>query len=150
MNLLFKVSTYHPSKPVIPNQFYIQSKGANAGRPLREPKTNCWTVHTNIPLAYELCTVLWVSKIYDVHIIGSVIPFIRMHDYLKTTLPYLSSCAAFEKPINLGLQQINNYDLLIDNTLSKLKLIKAIKIATAHEVLRKINTIEHQKENTPI
>ena len=147
----FKLITYQANKHKnLQHQFYIQSKGNNAGRPLRHPKANCWIVETDIILAYEICTVLWVSKIYEIHIIGSVIPFIRMHDYLKTTLPYFITSTEFEKPITLGLQQINNYDLLIENSLSKLNLIKAMKIATAHELLTKINTFTSIKEKTPV
>jgi hypothetical protein len=137
--MIFKISTYQPDKHSNTKyKFYIQSKGNNAGRPLREPKANCWIVETDISLAYEICTVLWTSKIYEAEITGSVIPFIRMHDYLKITMPYLVSSIEFEKPIEEGLKAISSYDLLIDNTLSKLKLIKSLKIVTAHELLKKI------------
>ena len=149
--MLFRLRTYQPHKHRnIKHNFFIQSKSANAGRPLREPKANCWIVETNIPLAYEICTVLWVSKILDVHIIGSVVPFMRMHDYLKTALPFFATSAEFEEPVTKCLQQINSYDLLIENSLSKLKLIKAMKIVTAHEILKKIDSFKPLNEKTPV
>lgn len=141
--MYFKIVTYQQVKhstrtPV----FYIQSKGNHAGRPMRAPKANCWMVETNVPLAFEICTVLWMSRIFEQHIIGSVIPFLRTHDYLKIALPYLAQSAQFEEEVNKSLQLISGYDKLIDNTLSKLKTLNLIKIVTATEVLKKMQVKE--------
>ena len=149
--MIFKLRTYQPSKHSTNDiNFYIQSKGNHAGRPMRTPKANCWIVETDIFLAYEICTILWVSKIYEQHIIGSVIPFLRMKDYLKITLPYMFSSLNFEKSITDGLTAITNFDLLIDNSLSKLKLVKALRIATACELLQRIEATDHHNVKTPV
>jgi hypothetical protein len=137
--MVFILKTYDPDKHQNQDyKFYIQSKGNNAGQPLLKPKRNCWIVITDIPLAYEICTVLWISKIYENSIIGSVIPFIRVNDYLKITLPYLTSHSEYSNTIEQGLISICNIDQLIDTTLSKLKLFKELKIVTAYKLLNQI------------
>lgn len=139
--MVFVLKTYDPDKHSNQeHQFYIQNKGNNAGQPLKKPKRNCWIVTTDIPMAYEICSVLWISNIYDADIIGSVIPFIRVHDYLRITLPYLTSKGDYSQAVEQGLKSLCNIDELIDNTLSKLKLFKELKTATAHKLLSQINT----------
>lgn len=148
--MYFKLSTYDPEKLGKNAQFYIQSKGNNAGQPLRNPKRNSWIVETNVPNAFEICTVLWIAKTYEQDIIGTVVPFLRMHDYLKITLPYLAQSADFTQAIEQSLKSIYNIDKLIDTTLTKLKLAKELKIVTAYQVLKKIQSVTPQNEKTPV
>jgi hypothetical protein len=146
---MFFVSTYNPEKALseLP-QFYIQSKGLNAGRPLREPKRNSWAIYTDIDFAFEILTVLWVSKTFDQHLCGSVIPFLRIHDFKKIVLPYLTASHLQNETINSGMKTISTIDALIVNTQSKLKLIKALRISTAAELLNNFQTnTSHEKKN---
>ncbi len=64
--------------------FYIQSKGANAGRPSKHPTPNCFRVTPNNPeklnryywVAYSLAKTGGFKPFHY----GSVIPFIRIGD----------------------------------------------------------------------
>lgn len=135
----FKLVTYNHNGGEKFN-FFIQSKGNNAGRPLREPKANCWGVQTNIPYAFELCTILWMAKIYKHSIRGSVIPFLTISDYKKITTPFLRENIICEDIILKGLESINKIDDLINATLSKLTLIKEMKKTTTNKILYEIKT----------
>ena len=139
--MFFKLVTYHQERHRNNKyNFYIQSKGNNAGRPLRTPKPNCWAVETNIKNAYELCSVLWMSKIYKNLIKGSVVPFLTIHDYLKITKPFLNNAFLCEGAIIKGLEAINQIDNLINATLSKLELIKEMKASTTNKVIFQIKS----------
>ncbi|MFY0608519.1 MAG: hypothetical protein JXR10_17515 [Cyclobacteriaceae bacterium] len=80
----YHVSTYcgsaNPQKP----HFYVLSKGLNAGKPLDEPCPNCFLVATETEeskqLFYWLCYALWKSGYFRRHLVGSVIPFLRIND----------------------------------------------------------------------
>jgi hypothetical protein len=148
---MFFVSTYNPEKALSEfPQFYIQSKGLNAGRPLREAKRNSWAIYTDIDFAFEILTVLWVSKIYDQHLCGSVIPFLRIHDFKKVVLPYLTDSHLQNETINSGMKTISAIDALIDNTQNKLKLIKALRISTAAELLNNFHTNANCKQKNAL
>jgi len=138
--MIFRVNTYDPVRhEAKPNQFFIQSKGFNAGRPLKEPKRNSWVIECDFSHAFEVLTILWVSKKYDLYIGGSVIPFLRLHDFKSIALPYLRQCEYMNLIFANEMSALQNIDKLITITESKLKLIKSLKICTAAEVLKKID-----------
>ena|ERR1700712_1849544 len=60
--------------------FYIQSHGFHAGRPLKIPKRNCFAVKSDNPNAYEIVFCLFKGRAFKNLIIGSVIPFIRKRE----------------------------------------------------------------------
>ncbi len=77
------IKCYNGFKPA--NSFYVLCKGLNAGKPLREPCPNCFTVTCQTPdefiYWYNLTWGVWKAKGFHVRLLGSVIPFIRLADY---------------------------------------------------------------------
>jgi hypothetical protein len=67
--------------------FFIQSHGDHAGRPLREPIANCFTVvaerDDDRELLFYTCRMLYLSKRFHRIIRGSVIPFIALYECKK-------------------------------------------------------------------
>lgn len=65
-------------------QFFILNKGLNAGKPLLQPCPNCWVIMLQSEedwlRAYTLQTVLWHSGACRFHLLGSVIPYLRIGD----------------------------------------------------------------------
>lgn len=134
--MFFSLTTYDPLKHTLqPDMFFIQSKGNHAGRPMREPKRNSWIVRTSYPYAFEICMALWVSKRYEHHIIGSVIPFLRVEDFKAIALPYIKNLC---EPIEQDLKALQNIEQLLHITLNKLRLMQELKISTACHLLNKI------------
>jgi hypothetical protein len=78
------IKTYHSQIIIVEHHFFILSKGNNSGRPMDQPCPNCFVVICDSKqqreLFYWLTYALWQSKSFQMHIIGSVIPFIRIKD----------------------------------------------------------------------
>ena len=78
--------TSKPQRPPTPH-FFIQSHGDHAGRPLREPIPNCFTVMTQSEddreLLFYTCRMLYLTKGFYRIIRGSVIPFIALYECKK-------------------------------------------------------------------
>lgn len=129
---MVRIITYNPSQPDKAD-FYIQSKGNHSGRPLREPKPNCFAVYTNEPHLFELVYTLYLSRLFEPHIIGSVVPFIRLPDvknvvadglerFRPERLKYLKTIREIEKYLQVQKEQMKHYnDLKIAIALSMLK-----------------------------
>ena len=77
-----KITTYSPDQKRSPFAFFILNKGMNSGKPLEHPCPNCFTFNaadqTEKDHYYWLCFGLWQSSSFHQHLIGSVIPFIRL------------------------------------------------------------------------
>ena len=93
----FSIRCYNLSrtKEVLSNQIFILNKGLNSGKPLEKSCPNCFviTVKNNEEkeFLFWLCWGLWQSKkFYYLHT-GSVIPFIRLKEFVA----YIKEQAAF-------------------------------------------------------
>jgi len=79
-----KITTYSADQKRSPFAFFILSKGMNSGKPLEQPCPNCFTFNAADQAEKDhyfwLCFGLWQSKSLHPYLIGSVIPFIRLHD----------------------------------------------------------------------
>jgi len=73
MILLLTYPNKHPAAP----SFFIQSKGENAGRPLKTAIANCFAVYSADEFLFEKVFVLFRQGKFKYYLIGSVIPFIR-------------------------------------------------------------------------
>lgn len=70
----FTLTTYKGQ----PAAFYIQSRGAHTGRPLRTPIPNCWAVTTDRADLFALAEAVYRSGAYRHMMRGSVIPFLTI------------------------------------------------------------------------
>ena len=79
-----KIATYSPDQVRSPFAFFILNRGMNSGKPLEQPCPNCFTFNAADQAEkdhfYWICFGLWQSKSFHPHLIGSVIPFIRLHE----------------------------------------------------------------------
>ncbi len=95
-----KITTYTPGQPCSPFAFFILSKGMNSGKPLEHPCPNCFTFNAADQAEkdhfYCICFGLWQSRSFRPHLIGSVIPFIRLHDLIQVI--HHASGKALENP----------------------------------------------------
>jgi hypothetical protein len=69
------------------NQIFILNKGMNSGKPQKEPFTNSFVIQfpneEDAETVYWLAYSLWKSKFWHQSLYGSVIPFLRIHDFKK-------------------------------------------------------------------
>jgi len=82
----YNITTYRAGAQLPDLCFFILNKGMNSGRPSRTPNANCFVWSFQSPEEMEfnfwLCWGLWQTKSFHCNIGGSVIPFIRKHDFI--------------------------------------------------------------------
>ena len=118
----------------------IQSHGLNAGRPLREPKPNCWECRTKRSADFEILYIVFESRILESFINGSVIPFIRLNDYKNIINPILKNAIHENRIINEHYLQIRKIEAQ-ETHQDKIKgLLKNMKVALSKECFKKIKT----------
>ncbi|MCL6462008.1 MAG: hypothetical protein I4O51_09075 [Flavobacterium micromati] len=78
----FIVKTHQKDTIYLGNQIFILNKGINSGKPQKEPFTNSYVIifssEEDAEMMYWLAYSLWQMKFWHQHLIGSVIPFIRI------------------------------------------------------------------------
>lgn len=66
---------------------FILNKGLNSGKPNKEPFTNSFVVifenEQDCENIYWITYSLWQSKFWHRNLVGSVIPFLRITDFIK-------------------------------------------------------------------
>ena len=78
------LTTYNPDKEYSGFYFFILNKGLNSGKPLKNPCPNCFILKCQSDEVKQelfwLTFSLWQGKVFRPHLIGSVIPYIRIKD----------------------------------------------------------------------
>jgi hypothetical protein len=90
---MFLVKNHDPkkSKGTDHADFYVQSKGSDAGKPLKEPSANCFAVITDnsrlLPdYFYYMVLAAWQQGTFRPYLRGSVIPFLTIDNFNKALL----------------------------------------------------------------
>ena len=125
-----KIVTYNGQQA----NFYIQNKGFNSGRPLRQPIRNCFAVFTDDEFLFQKVQALFIGRYFERFIHGSVIPTIRLYE-VKQVIE--------DNPIRVDdkalkqLQSLDTIDAAILNSQQKIKLLLQMKTAIARETVRR-------------
>lgn len=138
-----KIHRFNPDKVRKETVFYIQSHGLHAGRPLKEPIPNSWEMDTTTQNAFEICFMVYNSKILDNYLRGSVIPFLSLHEYRKIIKPLFSNPVQFEEMTLKKLKTLQLLDKAILEQQEKHRYYNQLKTAIAHELLRTFQTKSH-------
>lgn len=95
------ITCYNPTKSYPDDSFYILCKGINSGRPMDKPCPNCFVAMCESreirEVFFWLCYALWKSRRVEYHLIGSVIPFIRLREFKSILASALCSAEKQEK-----------------------------------------------------
>ena len=125
----FKIEKYRGQNA----DFYIQSHGNNAGRPLKKPIRNCFAVFTDKKNAFEIVNCLFISKAFEYYITGSVIPFVRIIEIRKFLL------VEFAKNYHSkSLVQLYNIQKLETTLLTNAKKTTMLKEVFAKNIIKEI------------
>ena len=81
------IRSHKPTNTYRNHNLFILNKGLNSGKPMHEPCANCFVIACenaqDKESYYWLSYSLWKSKYWHLHLVGSVIPFLRIHDFKK-------------------------------------------------------------------
>lgn len=120
------------------HRFYIQSHGFNAGRPLRNPKVNCWEYISKREADFEILYIVFESKILESFIRGSVIPFIALSEYKNIISPILEKAIHENRIINEHYLQIRKIEQQTAHQEKIIKLLQELKLTVSNQVYKKI------------
>ena len=135
-----KIKRFDPSKKKEgENVFYIQSHGFNAGKPLKKPIPNSWEIETNFKNAFEVCFVVFNSKILSSYIRGSVIPFLSLHEYRKIITPFLNNPLTENENVLKKLDAIQKINFVIEQNEKQKEIYNEMKILLSSEILKILN-----------
>ncbi len=131
----FSISCYNSisTKEVLSNQFYVLSKGLNSGKPLEKPCPNCFVITVKNDEEKEflfwLCWGLWQSKKFHYLHTGSVIPFIRLHEFKAFLKEQAATAFAEKEQYNKNVKALQQLEALEKNYKQNLLLIMDAKRA---------------------
>lgn len=90
----FIVKTHRKDTLYIKPHLFILNKGMNSGKPQKEPFTNSFVVifqnEGDCENIYFVAFSLWQTKFWHQFLVGSVIPFLRLPDFVKEFNPKAS------------------------------------------------------------
>lgn len=118
--------------------FYVQAKGLHSGKPLSCPIANCWAVYSDAPNLREIAFSIYKSRMLDTMRVGSVIPFLRLHEYR----PILEVAACKSQSFDAdSLQALAMIEAQMQNIEKQLSLLREYQTALArkinHEIFKK-------------
>ncbi|MBL7885891.1 MAG: hypothetical protein JNJ52_04030 [Flavobacterium sp.] len=83
----FIIKTHKKDTLYAKSHIFILNKGMNSGKPLKEACANCFVLifenQEDAENFYFIAYSMWQAKFWHVHLCGSVIPFLRLHDFRK-------------------------------------------------------------------
>jgi hypothetical protein len=93
--LNFIIKTHKKGTIYAKPHLFILNKGMNSGKPQKEPFTNSFVVifqnENDCESLYWIAFSLWKSKFWHIHLVGSVIPFLRLPDFKKEFTPKVNN-----------------------------------------------------------
>lgn len=120
-----KILTYNPKNQKSDFEIYVLCKGLNSGKPLDNPCANCFVISCkNTQEMYYLRSLLfgmWKAKAFHPHLIGSVIPFIRIAD--------------FRNLISEQIQHLKNKEVTYQKDVQKFKALEQKEPAMYEQLL---------------
>ena len=113
--------------------FFVLCKGLNSGKPLEKPCPNCFVITVKTEeekqFLYWLCWGLWQSKkFYYLHT-GSVIPFIRLHEFKPFIKEEAVRAFAAKEQYHNNIKTLQQLEALEKNYKQNLLLIMDAKRA---------------------
>ena len=92
--LNFIIKTHQKETLYTKPHLFILNKGMNSGKPQKEPFTNSFVVifekEEDCENLFFIAYSLWQTKFWHPHLVGSVIPFLRLNDFKKEFNPQAS------------------------------------------------------------
>ncbi len=117
--------------------FWILCKGLNSGKPLCMPCPNSFVVEANTEelkeSLYWISFALWRGKAFHPYLIGSVIPFIRIGDYMQLVSEKLEVVNESPNEFAETIKNLRFIELKEKQFYQNLQLFRELKMAYVHE-----------------
>jgi hypothetical protein len=138
MQILIK--THRMNRTYHGNHFFILSKGNNAGKPLDIPCPNCFVILTKCPqerqTLYWLCFGLWQGNYFYNHLVGSVIPFLRLQELKSIIIENRTKVEKRKLEFNTAICTLNKLLALEMNLSNQIQLTKQAKKCVIQKLLK--------------
>ena len=136
----FRLTTYREDKAYQGSYFFILNKGNNSGKPLLTPCPNCFVClcenDQDKEELYWLLFGMWQGKAIHPHLIGSVIPFIRLKELTNLIHTGIEKLLSNPEKVKKNISKIVQMEKHQMNIQKQLNLIKQMKRALIFEVLQ--------------
>lgn len=90
--ITFTIKTHSEANSYKKPHIFALSRGYNTGRPMRKACPNCFVILMETETAcnqmYFLLEGLWRRKVFRMQLIGSVIPYLRVHEFTRTIVAF--------------------------------------------------------------
>ncbi len=135
----FKLKTYRIGFKTQKHHFFILSKGYNAGKPLENPCPNCFILMTETEeeknFYFWLCYGLWQARGFYEHLIGSVIPFLKIGDARSVLLTGTEKALKDRKKYMQSLSLLQDFENKKKVLERQIQLIREVKRAIMIKIL---------------
>jgi hypothetical protein len=131
----FSIQCFNQSNQISIAQphFFILCKGLNSGKPLEKPCPNCFVITVKNDeekqFLFWLCWGLWQSKKFHQLLTGSVIPFIRLHEFKPFIKEQATKAFEEKEQYNKNVKALQQLEALEKNYKQNLLLIMDAKRA---------------------
>jgi hypothetical protein len=140
----FRLTTYREEKAYQGSYFFILNKGNNSGKPLLTPCPNCFVCQcANEEEKQELYWLLygmWQGKAIYPHLIGSVIPFIRLKELTNLIKIGVEKLMQHPEKVKKNILTIEKIEQQKLNIVKQIQLIKRLQLALIQDVLKELKT----------
>ncbi|MFT3795221.1 DUF6943 family protein [Flavobacterium sp.] len=134
------IKTHNPKNNYEKPHFFILSKGYNSGKPLVQSCPNCFVLEftseqekeNNYWLAYSL----WQSKFWRYYLVGSVVLFLRLHEFKPQ---FIAKGEALQNSYAQHIKNVQALNLLEEKEIEfskNIALIKEMRAAILHTYTR--------------
>lgn len=110
---------------------FILNKGLNSGKPQKEPFTNSFVLifqnEEDCENIYWIAFSLWKSKFWHQFLIGSVIPFLRLHEFKKELFPRVATISQDHEQHKKDVQALRLLELKEKQFHENLNLINDLR-----------------------
>ncbi|MBD3627604.1 hypothetical protein [Cyclobacterium sp.] len=123
----FTVKTHKEGNSYKRPHLFALSRGYNTGRPLKEPCPNCFVIlmesEEERDKMYFLLDGLWRRQVFRMQLIGSVIPYLRVHEFTKTVIAFWKQIHENEDRVKRLMDAFNSLERLEKHNAEFMRLL---------------------------
>lgn len=136
-----KIKTHKLGTQYSQPHFFILNKGNNAGKPLPEYCANCYVFLADSiedkEFHYFIFLGLWELQFFRPHLIGSVIPYIRLDDLITVVEESLNSVKTAERTYDDLQNALNQIEETKSRLQTKINYLITIRKSIFYSYLNK-------------